>query len=118
MKGTLVDAIDIIKEIVMQSANEEIKIDISIEKMHEDRVLIQIKDDKNYALLSYGKEPTKLFIDGDMVQSNIKPIRKRIIFDIENFVRWNSDKFEMALHGKDIITGRTMFLLRKKTISK
>jgi hypothetical protein len=66
-------------------------------------------------LLSYENNPTKLFIDGEIIRDDIKPIPKKgVISDIESFLYWNSNKFETVKQYKDLTTGRIVFVLKKK----
>ncbi|MBX0311256.1 MAG: hypothetical protein JHC31_05695 [Sulfurihydrogenibium sp.] len=55
-----------------------------------------------------------MFIDGVIVSEDIKPISKRIASDIESFIYGNIYELEKARKCKDIITGRTVFVLKRK----
>lgn len=111
-KKELVDAYDIIGDILRGQPTGEIE--ITIEKTKERR-LIQIKGDKTYVITSYESRPAKLFADGNIVREDIKPLPKRgLASDIEGFVYGNSNKFEITKQYKDLLTDRIIIVLKKK----
>ncbi|MBX0310591.1 MAG: hypothetical protein JHC31_02105 [Sulfurihydrogenibium sp.] len=109
VKKELERVYDIISSILKNQPTGEIEI---VFEKTENRRLLQIKGDKEYILLSYEDNPTKLFVNGDIISDNIKPIPKKgVISDIESFV-YGSSKFEFVKHCKDDL-GRTIIVLRK-----
>ncbi|MBX0312725.1 MAG: hypothetical protein JHC31_13325 [Sulfurihydrogenibium sp.] len=112
-KKELAEVYDVVREILEnQPANSEIEI---VFEKTDNRRLLQIKGDKAYVLLSYENNPTKLFIDGDVIRDDIKPMPKKgMVSDIESLLYWNSQKFELIKHCKDLMTDKIIFVLKRK----
>jgi hypothetical protein len=109
VKRGLVEVYDVIKKILeSQPVGEEIEI---VFEKTEIRRLLQIKGDKLYVLLSYESRPTKLFVNGNVVRDDIKPIPKGMVSDIESMLYWNSKKFKFRKY-KDLMTGNIVFTIK------
>jgi hypothetical protein len=107
-KRELVGTLDVVKEIIRNQPTG-IEIEITIYE-----ALVEIKGDKTYALASLERS-TRLLIDGDVVRDDIKPLPKKgITSGIESFVYGSIYEFEMARKCEDMMTGRVVFVLKRK----
>lgn len=105
------DVLDIIRGIVKsQPTGKEIEITIDDSGSNK---LIEIKCDRNYVLVSF-QHSSRLFIDSVIVSDDIKPISKKVASEIESFIYGNIYEFEMARKCEDMMTGRTVFVLKRK----
>jgi uncharacterized protein YpuA (DUF1002 family) len=107
-------ALDVIGNIIEnQPINGKIEIEVILDKIANGRS-VQIRGDKTYTLASSEYNTTRLFVDGEMVRDDIESISKRIFSQIESFIYQNLNSFKTARQCKDIITGKTVFILERK----
>ena len=106
-KKELVGSLDVIKEIVANQPAVEITIYDEADRM------VEIKCDKTYALVSLGYS-TRLIVDGDVVRDDIQPLPKKVVSEIESFIYGNIYEFEKARKCEDMMTGRVVFVLKRK----
>jgi len=110
-KKQLESIYDVVKDILMNQPAGEIVINF---KKTDDRRKLEIKGDKYYVLSCFDNDPTKLFIDDGFVRGDIKPIPKRgFMSDIEDIL-YNNRRFFDYKEYKDMDTGNTVFLIKKK----